>query len=60
MPTARWVVGYTWWGEADIYYLCSDEEWDGNVRMNGQPVIQVAPYMKPEVAERIVELHNRE
>ena len=56
----KWIAGFAHWGQSSIYYLCEEEEWDGKLRVNGHPAIEVSDYMAPDMAARIVEMHNQE
>lgn len=55
-----WIAGLAHWGEADIYFFCDESEWDGNLRVNGNPAIRVADYMDANEARGIVAHHNKE
>lgn len=50
-------------GLADIYRLCTEEEWDGKVRINGDMVLFDSPYgnqtFQVKEAVRLAEELNR-
>lgn len=48
-----WEAHFTHWGEANVTHPCTKEEWDGDLRINGQPHLRVTHYIKPDDAKLI-------
>lgn len=53
-----WQSNGSHWGEADVTHPCSEDEWNGDLRINGEHHLRVTTYIKWADANLIVHLRN--
>lgn len=55
----KWKAKVSWWGQSQVVRECTEEEWDGNLRINGVPHLYWSKeYMEPSKAEKLAEQLN--